>query len=116
METSVKAASGHIIPFSRVITNVGSSYDAITSAFIAPYDGQYMIFVSVDTSSNYKRLDITKNGHAIIPGHNDVLDHHIYAGGVLTLLKGDEVTISHGLDVDGFVDGGPEAIFSGFKI
>ena len=115
-ESSVKAASGHVIPFSRVITNVGNSYDAITSAFTAPYDGQYMIFVSVDTSSDYKRLAITNNGHSIIPGHNDGPDHHIYAGGVLSLLKGDEVTVNHGPEVVGVVDGGPEAIFSGFKI
>ncbi|KAL8567588.1 hypothetical protein ACOMHN_054401 [Nucella lapillus] len=56
-----------------------------------------------------------KNGRIIIPGHNDADDHHIFAGGAITLQAGDEVTIRHH-GTAGAVDGGPEAIFCGFTI
>ena len=116
-EGSVAAAPvGHVIPFTHVVTNVGNAYDTATSAFTAPYEGQYMLFVSVDVSPDYMRLGLAINGHIIIHGHNDGDQRHIYTGGAITLNEGDVVTVVHGRDVVGAVDGGEEAIFSGFKI
>ncbi|KAL8563900.1 hypothetical protein ACOMHN_049556 [Nucella lapillus] len=115
-QQNLDAAPGHIIPFTHVTTNVGNAYDANTSAFTVPYDGQYFIFVSVDVSSYYRALHVTRNGQSVIPGHNDVDGNHIVAGGALTLKAGDEITVNHDMRAVGIVDGGPEAIFCGFKI
>ncbi|XP_076454348.1 complement C1q subcomponent subunit A-like [Babylonia areolata] len=116
LEHDIIASPGHVIPFSRVVTNAGNAYDANTSAFTAPFDGQYMFFVSIDVTPTYKCFNILRNGRVVIPGHNDAGDHHIVAGGVITLRAGDEVTVNHDPAAVGAVDGGHEAIFTGFNI
>jgi len=115
VESSSPASLHSPIPFHRVVSNVGSAFDPHTSIFTAPFTGQYMLFVTVDVSKDYRGLNIVKNGSTLFIGHNDGDDHHIVAGGAVTLNQGDKVWVRHGV-ATGLVDGGAEAVFSGFKI
>ena len=116
-EPSIPANSGGVIRFSHTVTNIGGAYDSHTGAFTAPYDGDYMFIVSVDVSKTYARLSVKRNGHTVAEGHNDAeSSEHIVACSVVTLTSGDKVTVNHGSNVIGIVDGGLESIFAGFRI
>jgi hypothetical protein len=115
-EHNIPETSNAVIRFSHTITNVGNGYNQVSGAFTAPYAGNYMFAVSVDVSADYTELSIRRNGHAFTYGHNDAGDHHIVASCVMTLQKGDTVTVNHVDPVHGTVDGGSEAVFVGFMI
>ena len=111
-------SSKGVIRFSHTLTNVGNAYNSNSGAFTAPYDGDYMFIVRVDTSPDYDALMIAKNGHAVVSGHNDGRnDYHIVTCCVMTLTSGDTVTVNHSVgEVKGHVDGGSESLFVGFRI
>lgn len=107
-----------VIRFREVVTNTGHAYSYREGAFIAPYDGDYMLIVSVDVSTDYDALSIHKNGRSVVEGNNDG-GHgtHIVASCVIALTSGDVVTVNHsGNEIKGSVGGGSKSVFVGFRI
>ncbi|KAK7488047.1 hypothetical protein BaRGS_00020638 [Batillaria attramentaria] len=59
---------------------------------------------------------IMRNGRGMVRGNNDANGRHITTGATLSLNAGDTITVNHAGWSSGFVDGGAEAVFSGFKL
>ena len=94
----------------------GNAYTPANGSFRAPSAGTYVFIVSVDVSTDYTNLGIAKNGHDVTQGHNDGGgSRHIVATCLVTLQENDIITVVH-RHATGFVDGGQEAVFLGYKL
>jgi hypothetical protein len=120
--TSTSWNSG-VLVFSKIITNVGNTYNPSTGKFTAPTQGNYVFFVNVQSySTNSIYVDIVLNGSTKVRtsafSYNDKDNED--AGPnmvVLTLQKGDNVWVKH-YSGTGYQthSNGPITTFSGFLI
>ncbi|KAK7111765.1 cerebellin-1-like [Littorina saxatilis] len=115
-EPHLTASAGVTVLFNGVITNVGSAFNPATSAFTAPFNGQYMFFVRVDISKDCFGVDLRLNGKRVAAANNDgYVSSHVNAGVALNLKVGDVVTVTF-YSSQGVVDAGIESVFTGFLL
>ena len=111
----VTVPNGAVLPFDKITLNMGGGFNHHTHAFVAPYSGNYWLYVRID-DNEFRSFEIRRNGHGVNRCDNDGGLKAITCGVVVTLKAGDTVTVNHVLSEVGQVDSGPESLFAGFMI
>lgn len=117
MTSSSSSWEGDILVFPHIVTNNGNGYNPSTGKFIAPSDGTYVFFVTVNTySGNFIYLNIVLNDSSKVRtmSHNSANFMTGTNMAVLQLYTGNSVWVSRHTGKSYYTQEVPVTTFSGF--